>query len=327
MQVTTQEKQNHRHHNHPHHNHHYCHQNLRHEHSRCFPPGGGGTEVDVSKPDDEPSAGADAGDDGVDRGWRRRRVPLGQEGWRVCLGTTLLPAILPWRAHQQHKNITELYPVESTTTEKVGRGGTGAFRRLLYQRVRGIDARTTFDTATKNSWNCSLDSTRRVDEDALIIKRLIYRTFQCFRSVFLITPLDFCFCQSSRACSGQRKVVSASRKRRPPHRSAKYVHTVHILPAERTERKKLEERKPTKKHFGQHVIDRVGVYEISKVCLVLSRRKMNAMLNKPCGQPTRRGDQPETQCMTTSRAKTSCGLTPPLIDTTWEMKRLETYTL
>lgn len=38
----------------------------------------------------------------------------------MCLSTACLPVLLPWRARQQHKNITELYPVESTGTEKVG---------------------------------------------------------------------------------------------------------------------------------------------------------------------------------------------------------------
>lgn len=75
--------------------------------------------MDVSKPDVDPAAETE--DDAVvEGGWRRKRVPLGQEGWRVCLVTTCLPVILPWRAIRQHKNITELYPVESTGMEKVG---------------------------------------------------------------------------------------------------------------------------------------------------------------------------------------------------------------
>lgn len=37
----------------------------------------------------------------------------------MCLVTACLPVILPWRAREQHKNITELYPVESTGTRKV----------------------------------------------------------------------------------------------------------------------------------------------------------------------------------------------------------------
>ncbi len=52
-------------------------------------------------------------------GQRRGRVSLGRQGWRVCLSLTLFPVILPCRAHRQHRNITELYPVESTQTEKV----------------------------------------------------------------------------------------------------------------------------------------------------------------------------------------------------------------
>lgn len=85
-----------------------------------FSPGDGSKAADISKPDGEPSEETQGDGDDHDYGWRHRRVPLGREGWRVCLVTTCLPVILPWRAIQQHKNITELYPVESTRTEKVG---------------------------------------------------------------------------------------------------------------------------------------------------------------------------------------------------------------
>ncbi|CAN0076964.1 unnamed protein product [Hapterophycus canaliculatus] len=51
---------------------------------------------------------------------RRGRVPLGEEGWRVCLTMVCFPCALPWRACTQHKNITELYPVESTKKQKSG---------------------------------------------------------------------------------------------------------------------------------------------------------------------------------------------------------------
>ena len=90
------------------------------ERARRFPPGGGTTEAaaDASKTDKE--AAAEPEEDGQgDYRSRHRRVPLGQEGWRVCLVTACLPVILPWRAREQHKNITELYPVESTGTRKV----------------------------------------------------------------------------------------------------------------------------------------------------------------------------------------------------------------
>lgn len=42
------------------------------------------------------------------------RVVLGRRGWRVCLTMALLPVALPFRAWAQHKEITDLYPVEST---------------------------------------------------------------------------------------------------------------------------------------------------------------------------------------------------------------------
>lgn len=76
---------------------------------------GGGDEGD--KDNERPSAIVE----GVhDHDRRRGRVSLGQQGWRVCLTLTLFPVILPCRAHRQHRNITELYPVDSTQTEKVG---------------------------------------------------------------------------------------------------------------------------------------------------------------------------------------------------------------
>lgn len=90
----------------------------KHPHRCCFSPGGGTEAADVSKLEKE--ASQEKADERVDRRSRNRRVPLGQEGWRVCLVTACLPVILPWRAREQHKNITQLYPVESTGTQKVG---------------------------------------------------------------------------------------------------------------------------------------------------------------------------------------------------------------
>eukprot|EP00904_Undaria_pinnatifida_P001025 jgi/Undpi1/10923/HiC_scaffold_3.g01449.m1 len=45
------------------------------------------------------------------------RVFLGREGWQVCLRMALCPIALPCRAWNQHKLLTELYPVESTLTQ------------------------------------------------------------------------------------------------------------------------------------------------------------------------------------------------------------------
>lgn len=42
------------------------------------------------------------------------RVVLGREGWQVCLRMALCPIALPCRAWNQHKLLTDVYPVEST---------------------------------------------------------------------------------------------------------------------------------------------------------------------------------------------------------------------
>lgn len=45
------------------------------------------------------------------------RVLLGCEGWQVCMRMALCPIALPCRAWNQHKLLTEVYPVESTLTQ------------------------------------------------------------------------------------------------------------------------------------------------------------------------------------------------------------------
>ncbi|CAM9618495.1 unnamed protein product, partial [Scytosiphon promiscuus] len=80
---------------------------------------------------------------------RRGRVPLGEEGWRVCLTMLCFPWALPWRACTQHKNITELYPVESTTTQKSGLCGrikaTVLFPWMLAKHVAFVRERRWAD--------------------------------------------------------------------------------------------------------------------------------------------------------------------------------------
>lgn len=45
------------------------------------------------------------------------RVLLGREGWHVCMMMALCPIALPCRAWNQHKLLTDVYPVESTLTQ------------------------------------------------------------------------------------------------------------------------------------------------------------------------------------------------------------------
>ena len=47
----------------------------------------------------------------------RARVVLGREGWQVCLKMALCPIALPCRAWNQHKLLTDVYPVESTLSQ------------------------------------------------------------------------------------------------------------------------------------------------------------------------------------------------------------------
>lgn len=86
--------------------------------SRCLLIGDG-TAGEGSTLEQEQQSAAETIDDGLEPD-RWGRVPLGRKGWRICLTMGFLPCALPCRASEQHKKLTELYPVESTLKSKVG---------------------------------------------------------------------------------------------------------------------------------------------------------------------------------------------------------------
>ncbi|CAN0033897.1 unnamed protein product, partial [Ectocarpus fasciculatus] len=69
--------------------------------------------------EEQQSAGEETDDDEIEAD-RWGREPLGRRGWRICLTMGFLPCALPCRASEQHKKLTELYPVESTLKKKSG---------------------------------------------------------------------------------------------------------------------------------------------------------------------------------------------------------------